>query len=76
MKNFLKILGLFFWLIGFVGIVYIMREVLSFAEGYRSLVNLIGPFIFHALCMFVGGFFFKKAVQKAPGEPQESPAAG
>jgi hypothetical protein len=49
-----------------------MREVLSKTPGYTSLALLIGPFIFHALCMFIGGFFFKKGVQKAP----LSPAAG
>jgi hypothetical protein len=49
-----------------------MREVLSQTPGYDSLVLLIGPLIFHSLCMFVGGFFFKKGMQKAP----LSPAAG
>jgi hypothetical protein len=42
-----------------------MGEVLSLAPGYDSLANLIGPLIFHFLCMFLGGFFFRKGVQKA-----------
>jgi hypothetical protein len=46
-----------------------MREVLSKNPAYDSLVLLIGPLIFHAVCMFVGGFFFKKGVQKAPLSP-------
>jgi len=46
-----------------------MREVLSQSSGYNSLVTLIGPFIFHALCMFGGGFFFSKGAQKAPASP-------
>jgi NADH:ubiquinone oxidoreductase subunit 6 (subunit J) len=69
MKTFSKFAGIFFWLLGFVLIVYIMREVLSKTLGYTSLALLLGPFIFHAVCMFAGGFFFKKGVQKAPVSP-------
>jgi NADH:ubiquinone oxidoreductase subunit 6 (subunit J) len=72
MKKISIYLGMFFWLLGFALIAFIMREVLSKTPGYTSLVLLIAPFIFHAGCMFVGGFFFKKGVQKAP----LSPAAG
>jgi hypothetical protein len=38
--------------------VYIMGEVLSRADGYASLGNLVGPLIFHTVCMVAGGFCF------------------
>jgi hypothetical protein len=72
MKKISIYVGTFFWLLGFGWIAFIMREVLSKTAGYTSLVMLIGPLIFHTLCMIIGGFFFKKGVQKAP----LSPAAG
>jgi hypothetical protein len=43
-----------------------MGEVLSRTPGYNSLTRLVGPLFFHFICMFLGGFFFRKAVQKAP----------
>ncbi len=46
--------------------VYILGEVLSRAEGYNSLVNLVGPLVFHTVCMVLGGFFFVKGIKKAP----------
>ena len=75
MKNLPKIVGILFWLVGFAVIAYVVREALSLSAGHNSLIPLIGPFIFHIVCMFVGGFFFKKGVQKVPGETQKSPTA-
>jgi uncharacterized protein (DUF2164 family) len=46
-----------------------MGEVLSRAEGYNTLVGLIGPLTFHFICMFLGGFFFQKGLRKAAAEP-------
>ena len=48
--------------------VYIVGEVLSRAEGYNTLTMLIGPLIFHTVCMFLGGFCFVTGTQKAPAE--------
>ncbi len=45
--------------------VYILGEVLSLAEGYNTLVNLIGPLVFHTACMVLGGYFFVKGIKKA-----------
>jgi lipopolysaccharide export LptBFGC system permease protein LptF len=75
MKTFSKIVGIFFWLVGFAVIVYVVREALFLSAGHNSLIPLIGLFIFHAVFMFVGGFFFRKGVQKAPGEIQKNPTA-
>jgi hypothetical protein len=49
-----------------------MGEVFSRAAGYTSLATMIGPLLFHIVCMAVGGFFFKQGVQKAPVEPEKS----
>ena len=76
MKTSLKIVGIFFWMVGFALIVYVVREVLSHPSGYNSLPTLIGPLIFHAVCMVVGGFCLGKGLQKAPVETQKSPTTG
>ncbi len=55
--------------------VYIMGEVLSRAQGYDNLVNLIGPLVFHTVCMVLGGFFYGKGIKKAE-KPVAAPAAG
>jgi hypothetical protein len=55
--------------------VYIMGEVLSRAEGYNTLTNLIGPSVFHFVSMFLGGFCFKRGVQKIQAEPVKPQAA-
>ncbi|MDR3575338.1 MAG: hypothetical protein P4L50_15870 [Anaerolineaceae bacterium] len=41
-----------------------MGEVLSRAVGYNSLRMLAGALAFHFVCMFLGGFFFRKGVFK------------
>ncbi len=51
--------------------VYILGEVLSRAEGYNTLVNLIGPLVFHTVCMVLGGFFYVKGIQKAPAAAEK-----
>ncbi len=48
-----------------------MGEVLSRADGYNTLVNLIGPLVFHTVCMVLGGFFFVKGIKKAPAVSEE-----
>ncbi len=56
--------------------VYILGEVFSRAEGYNTLVNLVGPLVFHTVCMVLGGFFFVKGIQKAPAAAEKpAPAA-
>ncbi len=46
--------------------VYILGEVLSRAEGYNTLVGLIGPLFFHTVSMVLGGFFYVKGIKKTP----------
>ncbi len=52
-----------------------MGEVLSRAQGYDNLVNLIGPLVFHTVCMVLGGFFYGKGIKKVE-KPVAAPAAG
>ncbi len=48
-----------------------MGEVLSRAEGYNTLVGLIGPLVFHTMCMVLGGVFFTKGIKKSPAVTQK-----
>ncbi len=52
-----------------------MGAVFSRTEGFTSLAGVIGPLVFHTLCMILGGACYVGSASKAPAAEKSSAPA-